>query len=384
MPSKGYPPPYGHNHVHSRRSHNNNKGPFKEKHNLERIVANDSLLATEGEKHATSKSLYGDPTARISSNVGNIYDRIRLRAYESVIKSIKGKSLLHLGCGMGLISMMAARAQASVVVAVDHSAIVDAARVVAQENGLQNISFFRGSLNETMEQFPVKKFDVVLCEWMGAFLVNNPLLDEALFAQKHLLAENGVMCPDSSSIHILGVSDYTFYLDTVEYWSNVYGFKMEPMKELVQREVETCSIPAENIVTTTSLTHTVNIADLKAADNAGDAQERGFVVPFSVRLTRDATVNYLSFFVDCIFTNPHEPGANFVMSIHPGGKNPWTETSVGLKQPLPLRAGETLSGELSVRVLDKERGLTAVDVTARTSGGVVTQETTGSYVYQRF
>ncbi|ESL07883.1 arginine N-methyltransferase [Trypanosoma rangeli SC58] len=284
---------------------------------------------------------------------------------------------------MGLISLMAARSLASVVVAIDHSAIVDAARVVAEQNGLQNISFFRGSLREMMDKFPVKKFDVILCEWMGTFLVNDPLLEDALFAQENLLAEDGVMCPDGSSIHIVGVSDYSFHLNTVEYWSNVYGFTMEPMKQLVRKEVETCAIPSSNIVTSTCLAHTVDIKRFRGADEK-DSEENGFAVPFKMKATCNTTVNYLTFFVDATFTNRHDPGANFVIGIRPGGSNAWTETSVGLLDPLPLNCGETLSGELRVRVLDKKRGTTLVEVKAQTDGGVVAQKTTGSYVYQSF
>ncbi|ORC93350.1 putative arginine N-methyltransferase [Trypanosoma theileri] len=415
MPSRKNPPPYASGPNHNKKNNNNNKNEKKNNASgrnasVERIIANESLLATESEKHATSKSLYGDPGARISGNVHNIYDRIRMRAYQSILKNIKGKSLLHLGCGMGLISMIAARSLASVVVAVDHSAIVDAAQVVAKQNGLQNISFFHGSLRDVMPQFPLQKFDVILCEWMGAFLVNDSLLDDALFARDNLLAEGGVMCPDGSSIHVVGVSDYAFHLDTVEYWSNVYGFKMEPMKALVRQEVETCSVPAANIATSTCLAHTVNIATLKKSiesdmngtgsssnnnnnNNGGEVEGEtakkmsgqdlnDYTVPFSMRASRDTTVNYLTFFVDATFTNPNDPGANFVLGIRPGGSNLWTETSVGLPEPLPLRAGETLSGELRVRVVDRRRGAAAVDITARTDGGVAKVETSGSYVYQ--
>ncbi|RNF06680.1 putative arginine N-methyltransferase [Trypanosoma rangeli] len=382
MTHKKNPPPYGLGQSQQKKKNTHAKNAPNGSCSLSKIIANDSLLATEYEKNATSKSLYGDSTARISSNLNNIHDRIRLRAYQSVLRCIKGKSLLHIGCGMGLISLMAARSLASVVVAIDNSAIVDAARVVAEQNGLQNISFFRGSLREMVEKFPVKKFDVILCEWMGTFLVNDPLLEDALFAQENLLAEGGVMCPDGSSIHIVGVSDYSFHLNTVEYWSNVYGFTMEPMKQLVRKEVETCAIPLSNIVTDTCLAHTVNIQRFRGADEKDS--ENGFVVPFKVRATCNTTVNYLTFFVDATFTNQHDPGANFVIGIRPGGGNAWTETSVGLLDPLPLNCGETLSGELRVRVLDRERGTTLVEVKAQTDGAVVAQKTTGSYVYQSF
>ncbi|SCU64553.1 arginine N-methyltransferase, putative [Trypanosoma equiperdum] len=348
----------------------------------ERIIANESLLATESERHATSKSLYGDCTARISGNLSYIHDRVRLRAYESVLRSIKGKSVLHLGCGMGLVSMIAARSLASAVVAVDRSAIVDAAQVVAKKNGLNNISFFRGALVDVVQNFPVRQFDVIICEWMGPFLINDPLLEEALYARNNLLASNGVMCPDSSSIHVVGVSDYCFHMDTVEFWGNVYGFKMEPMKALVQREVEMCRVPTSSIVTTTCLAHTVNIASINNLDDKSSLND--FVVPFSVRATKDTTVNFLTFYIDARFTNPHDPGANFVLGVRPGGTNPWTETSVALHEPLPLKGGEVLSGELKVCLLNPTRGITTVEVTARTSGNVVNIETKGTYNYQRY
>ncbi|KAG8342661.1 Ribosomal protein L11 methyltransferase (PrmA) Methyltransferase small domain [Trypanosoma vivax] len=375
---------------HNRKGGGNNHG--RNRHNsqnesavqqaVQRIIANESLLATDSEKYATSKSLYGDPTARISSNLHSINDLIRIRAYESVLKNIKGKSVLHLGCGMGLISMLAARSLASVVVAVDRSAIVEAAQVVAEKNDLRNINFFRGSLLDTMNRFPVQKFDVIICEWMGTFLVNDPLLPDAIYARDNLLAENGVMCPSSSSLHVVGVSDFPFHMDTVDYWSNVYGFSMEPMKGLVQSEVETCSIPAANIVTNTCLAHTVDIETLKTPDNGVGVND--FVVPFSVRAVRNTTVNFLTFYVDARFSNPHQPGANFVLGIRPGGKNPWTEVSVALLEPLPLMSGETLGGEVRVQLQHSARGITVVHVTAWTSGGVVALKTSGTYNYQRY
>nr|CCC93536.1 unnamed protein product [Trypanosoma congolense IL3000] len=361
--------------------HKNNGAPHVHRP-VKRIIANESLLATESEKCATSKSLYGDSMARISSNLHTIHDRVRQRAYESVLKSIKGKSVLHLGCGMGLISMIAARSLASVVVAVDQSAIVSSAQIVAKQNGLQNIFFFRGSLLDVLPNFPVNKFDVIICEWMGSFLINEPVLTEALYARDNLLASGGVMCPDSSSIHVVGVSDYAFHLDTVEYWGNVYGFKMDAMKPLVQQEVETCHIPASNIATISCLAHTVDIATMKSMDENPGAND--FVASFNVCATRNATINFLTFYVNARFTNPHDPGANFVLGIRPGGNNPWTEVSVALRDPLPLKSGETLSGEFKVSVLNATRGITTVEVTARTSGGVVALETSGTYNYQRF
>lgn len=396
---------------------NNGKGKSNSKQ-MSKGVITESLLTTDAEKHATSKSMYGDSAARISSNVYAIRDRIRHHAYDVLYRSMKGKRVLHLGCGMGLYAMLSAKAQAAHVVAVDHSSVVDAARVVAEQNGLKNITFLRGHLRDVLKQLPEPsvKYDMVVCEWMGTFLLNERVLADVLYARDHLLAPGGSVCPSASSLHVCGVSDYFFRLDTEDYWSNVYGFTMEPMKQLVRQEVEVCSIPGKNIMTNSCRMQTADMESipglegeelktyLAAADKAEEerilkaenpilaewmplgAAVKGFESDFEITATKACTIHYLTFFVDAVYTNRAEPGANFVIGINPGsGANAWTEASVGLREPLPVEAGEVIRG--TVRAFTpKEKGgkVTVVEVKARTEGKVVPIETTGTYYYQGY
>jgi len=370
----------------------------------------ESLLITDAEKHETSKSMYGDSAARISSNVFAIQDRLRHRAYDVLFRSIKGKRVLHLGCGMGLYAMLAIKAHAAQVVAVDRSSVVDAARVVAKQNGLENITFLRGHLKDVLNQLPEGiKFDVILCEWMGTFLLNDRLLTDAVYARDHLLASGGSVCPNQSSLHICGVSDYYFRVETEDYWSNVYGFSMEPMKKLVKQEVEVCTIPSKNIVTNTHRLTTVQLDDVtglneeeQAAYRAASERDqddpiltdswlpihdaaKGFTASFEITATQNSVVNYLTFFVDAVYASPSDAGANFVMGINPGGPQPWVEASVGLLEPLPVTAGEKITGTLTARTpVEKGGKVTVVEVTARTEGKVAAIETTGQYIYQAY
>lgn len=387
---------------------------------ITRRVITENLHITEAEKHATSQSMYGDSMARISSNVFAIHDRIRHRAYEVLYRSIKGKRVLHLGCGMGLYAMLAAKAQAAHVVAVDHSSVVDAARVVAEQNGLRNITFLRGHLRDVLKQLPEPqmKYDVILCEWMGTFLLNERILADVLYARDYLLQPTGTVCPSSSSLHVCGVSDYFFRLDTEDYWSNVYGFSMEPMKQLVRQEVEVCSIPAKNIVTNLCRTHTVDMGTLPglnesagelktylaAADKAEeeriakaenpilaewtplDVAVKGFNATFEITATQNATIHYLTFFVDATYVSKADVGANFIIGVNPGsGSNAWTEASVGLRDPLPVLADEKITGTLKVFTpADKGGKVTVLEVTAKTEGKVANIQTSGSYCYQSY
>lgn len=333
------------------------------------VVLNQSLLATDTEKHATSKSLYGDHKARISSNVSAIHDRVRIKAFQTIMSSLKGKNVLHIGCGVGIISMMAARAMASHVVAVDTSVVVDAVSVVAKQNNLSNITFLRGKLREL--KLPVERFDVVICEWMGAFLTNEAVLEDLVYCRDNLMNEGGLLCPDRSSLHVCGITDYQYYFDSVEYWDNVYGFDMEPMKKLVLEEASTCHIPRHCIATNTCLVHTLDIKTL-------DLEKRSYSMPYSIQASKKATLHFLTFYIDCTFTNPVNPGANFVIGFNPGRSNTWTEVSVMFKDAIPVFAGDVIKGTVSVTPREK---VTVVEITAACENAIGKHETAGTYVY---
>eukprot|EP00744_Colponema_vietnamica_P006678 GILI01009682.1.p1 GENE.GILI01009682.1~~GILI01009682.1.p1 ORF type:complete len:354 (-),score=126.35 GILI01009682.1:126-1187(-) len=332
---------------------------------------NESLLATDTERHATSKSLYGDFKARISANVSTIHDNIRNNAYKQIMGSLQGKTVLHLGCGMGLISMLAARAAAKHVVAVDTSAIVDCARVVAEQNQLKNITFIRGKIQEVAAELPFKKFDVVLCEWMGAFLTNEEDYANIIYCRENLLAENGVMCPDQSSIHVVGISDYPYRRDNVDYWDNVYGFKMEPMKALVLEEAGACAIPRTCIATNTNLAYTL---DIKTAS----LDKREYSFPFTLKADRKTTLHFLTFYVSAQFVDKTDKNFRFALDMRAGGPNPWTEVSVPLENQMPVNPNDVITGTVSVKPLGK---LTEVNVTAECKGTVTTTTSTGRYYY---
>jgi predicted RNA methylase len=334
------------------------------------VVRNDSLLATDAEKHATSKSLYGDHKARISANVSSIHDRVRIKAYQSIFSSLKGKNVLHMSCGIGLISMMAARAMAKHVVAIDTSSIVQAAAVVAKQNNLENITFVQGSVQTA--RLPIEKFDVVLCEWMGSFLTNEAVLDDLFYCRDHLLAEGGMICPNKSSLHVVGISDYNYIMDTVEYWDNVYGFNMQPMKELVMEEASTCHIPRHCVATSPCMVHTIEIEKLSP-------EARAFSAPYSIQATRKGTIHFLTFYVDCTFTHPTNPGANFLIGFNPGGTNAWTEVSVPLREPIPVFPGDSIKGTVKVTPGTKR---CMVEITETCSNAIAAVDTSGRYNYQ--
>jgi ribosomal protein L11 methylase PrmA len=62
----------------------------------------------------------------------------------------KGKVVLDVGCGTGILSMVAARAGAKKVVGVDESSILDYTRKIVAKNGFSDvITLVQGRIEET-------------------------------------------------------------------------------------------------------------------------------------------------------------------------------------------------------------------------------------------
>lgn len=72
-----------------------------------------------------------------------IKDSIRTDAYRDFIYDnkhlFKGKVVLDVGCGTGILSMFCAKAGAKQVIAVDNSDIISKAREIVYENGFDGV-----------------------------------------------------------------------------------------------------------------------------------------------------------------------------------------------------------------------------------------------------
>jgi protein arginine N-methyltransferase 1 len=319
---------------------------------------NESLLLTDEEKLATSKSLYGDHKARVSANTHHIHDRMRIRAYTTAMQAAyRGKRVLHLGCGMGLLSMLAAKAGAASVVAVDTSTIVQSAKVVAAQNELSNVTFLHGSLHEGTVQLPAehKEFDVILCEWMSSFVTNDSTtMRELLYCRDNFLVKGGIVCPNEASLSVVGITDYQYKCDTVDYWDNVYGFNMAPMKQLVMREPTGCSLPKHLVKTKMATVATIKAAEIQSPEGGVDLKDKSknanlvFEGDFSLPVTAKTTLHFLTFYASAAHRDATTPAANFDLASTVGGHNPWTEVSAALPEALPVFPGDLVTGHVRI------------------------------------
>ena len=222
-------------------------------------------------------------------------DTVRTAAYEEAILSnsdslFRDKVVLDIGCGSGVLSLFCAKAGAKQVIAIDNSDIINQAREIIELNGYSNvITCVRGKCEDLIETnaLPLdgKTVDVIVSEWMGYGLFFETMLPSVMAARDALMTPmTGSMFPNVAKIFIEGCNE----MERLDYWNNVHGFNMTPMKERMIKELTQDAhvevVSDANIVTCRKDIITFDLNTCKDAD-------LDFEAPFELHLRGDISQN---------------------------------------------------------------------------------------------
>ncbi|MFQ5690257.1 MAG: methyltransferase domain-containing protein [Gemmatimonadota bacterium] len=145
------------------------------------------------------KSLYGAiENRRVFSDLYQhdklLADEVRISAYRRAIEKYIGEGdvVIDLGTGTGVLAFMAARRKPAAVYAIDHSRIIEKARLVAERNGIHNVRFVRTG-SRTFR--PPRKADLIIQEQIGEHLFDENMVDTLLDARARLLKRGGKILP---------------------------------------------------------------------------------------------------------------------------------------------------------------------------------------------
>ena len=265
-------------------------------------------------------------------------DRIRTLSYrDSMIQNpqlFKGKVVLDVGCGTGILSMFAANAGAQHVYALDCSAIVEHAKEIIEENGFQSrITVIRGKVEDIT--LPVEKVDIIISEWMGYCLLYENMLETVIFARDKWLAPGGLMFPDKANMFMVGIEDSQYRMSKIDWWDNVYGFKMSCLKReaLIEPLVDICE--PQQVMTNEVLLKSFDLQTVKKEDLS-------FVAPFSlIAHQRDACHAVVVYF-NVEFTHGRQR-----IVLPTGPKNPethWKQTVFYIPEPIHMNFRDRIEG----------------------------------------
>ena len=102
----------------------------------ESVKVEDKKLEQLSNEEMTSKDYYFDSYAHFGIHEEMLKDEVRTLSYRNSMwhnkHLFKGKVVLDVGCGTGILSMFAAKAGAAKVIGVDMSSIVEYARKIVE------------------------------------------------------------------------------------------------------------------------------------------------------------------------------------------------------------------------------------------------------------
>lgn len=291
---------------------------------------------------ATSADYYFDSYSHFGIHEEMLKDEIRTRAYMNAIEQnkhlFKDKIILDIGCGTGILSMFAARAGAKQVFAVEYSNIADQCTAIVNDNNLSHIiTVIKSKMEDVV--LPVQYVDVIISEWMGYFLLYESMLETVLWARdRYLRPETGVMLPDKAVLFITAIEDTEYRRDKIDFWDNVYGFKMEVIKGMALGEPLIDVVEPKAIITNAKPIYSVDLATCTKENLSFQSQ-------FSLKVNRNDYCHALVAYFECAFTRVHKPIA---FSTAPSAPyTHWKQTVFYLADPLTVCKDETIEGTIA-------------------------------------
>jgi len=316
----------------------------------------------EESKDKTSADYYFDSYSHFGIHEEMLKDKVRTDAYlKSIVNNahlFKGKTVLDIGCGTGILCMFAAKAGAKKVIGIECASIYKQAREIVKDNGFEGtIEIINGKVEEVT--LPVDKVDIIISEWMGYFLLYESMLDTVLYARDKWLVEGGLLFPDKAQLYACLIEDGEYRERKLDFWTNVYGFDMSAIRTLAELEpLVDCADP-EQVMSDAALLLEIDLYTVTKPD-------LDFVADFQLTANRDDYAHALCCYFTCEFSKTHNK-----IKLPTGPKHKythWKQTIFYFNSSLIMHAGEKVNGRISVKRNAKNPRDLDIDIAAKFTG----------------
>ncbi|KAJ0023072.1 hypothetical protein NQD34_015206 [Periophthalmus magnuspinnatus] len=296
--------------------------------------------------------VYFDSYSDVSIHEEMLADRVRTGAYRSAIlrnsASIRGRTVLDVGAGTGVLSAFCVQAGARRVYAVEASSIAEQALKIVKQNNMETqIQVIRGAVEAV--ELP-ERVDVIVSEWMGYALLHESMLQSVLYARDKWLRPGGLLLPSRAELFIAPVSDPVVE-ERLRFWFTVkeqYGVDMSCMRDFAKSCIMNSDISVSPVTVEDVLSHPARFAELDL-DTLTPEELREVKGHFKCSSFGCASVNALCVWFSVSFPCPDEPQLPVVLSTSPfHPETHWKQAVLYLDCPVDVEQDTVISGEVQM------------------------------------
>lgn len=294
-----------------------------------------------------------------------LQDEIRTGTYERAIMAnaadFKGKVVLDVGTGTGLLAYFAAKAGARKVYAVEASEVAEVARELMQANGVGHIVEVIHAKMEDIE--PPEQVDVIISEPMGFVLVHERMLETYVAAREKWLKPGGLMMPTVGRIYCSPFTDAALHeeqLSKSAFWEtrNFHGLDLSCLKERATKSYFAQPVVGyfepSILLSEEYATHDV---DFMTIDPEGF---HDFEIALDFGVEKTALCHGIGLWFDVGF-NGSSQKVPLTTAPHAHGTH-WYQCRFMLQEPIAVNRSQRLTGKLHFTVSEKSSYMVAMEV----------------------
>mmetsp|Transcript_14675 Transcript_14675/g.14757 ORF Transcript_14675/g.14757 Transcript_14675/m.14757 type:complete len:208 (+) Transcript_14675:441-1064(+) len=175
---------------------------------------------------------------------------------------------------------------------------------------------------------------------MGYFLLFESMLNSVIYARDKWLAPNGLLFPDKARIWVAAIEDSKYKESKFDFWSDVYGINMIPMRNHAIREPLVDTVDEEKIISTQAPIFEINLQSVTL-------EELTFTTSYKLQINKNDILSGLVAWFEVGFCHSHRW---ITLNTSPKLKSThWKQTIFYLNESHKVNHNQILSGSISVR-----------------------------------
>ena len=292
------------------------------------------------ESGAQSNEYYYNLRAHFSYHEPTYRDYEVMKLWENVISynphQFNDKIVLEIGSGLGLFSMLAARAGARRVYSWEPSSISKTASDVVKHNNYDGTIII---LSGPIEKIEIdEKVDVIFSTAFGYSLLFDSLIPSFIYARDKFLKNGGVVIPEKAEIYMSSCVKSTFN-ENYDYWENVYDFDFSPIEKADINNASVVAVSTNRIKTDAMMIMSFDLSKIRSDEITVNTD-------FSLKANDEHDLDSFLFWFALKFNIPNK---NIQLNTSPF--DPYTHyNQVALRLPkvVHLKKNDIISGTVKI------------------------------------